>query len=122
MEESYEPSQGAETNEAPKAPALEPSLEPSLDPLPPTASAPTLSSLKPTLTRPRPTHAPTHAPTSAPVQPPAAPVVGRPTMVAQGLTTPVKPSPQAEQRHQLEHFAGIKVVGVGGAGCTTTAR
>lgn len=114
MEESYEASQGAETNEASQSPALEPSLEPSLEPLPPTASTPTLSQ-KPTLSRPR-----QAVPAAPPVQAP--PPVAKPSVVAQGLTTPVKPSPQSEQRHQLEHFAGIKVIGVGGAGCNAVSR
>lgn len=114
MEESYEASQGAETNEASQSPALEPSLEPSLEPLPPTASTPTLSQ-KPTLSRPR-----QAVPAAPPVQVP--PPAAKPSVVAQGLTTPVKPSPQSEQRHQLEHFAGIKVIGVGGAGCNAVSR
>ena len=91
----------------------EPSLEPSLEPLPPTASSPTLPS-KPALAQPR-SVLPT-APAPAPVRP--APK----TTVASGLTTPVKPSPQSENRHQLEHFAGIKVIGVGGAGCNAVSR
>lgn len=92
----------------------EPSLEPSLEPLPPTASSPTLPS-KPALAQPR-SVLPT-APAPAPVRP----VVPK-TTVASGLTTPVKPSPQSENRHQLEHFAGIKVIGVGGAGCNAVSR
>ena len=117
MEESFDVASqggGAETNDA-GLPAIEPSLERSLDPLPPTAATPSLPTQKPSLTRPR---------AAAPVAPPApaAPVVARPTSVAQGLTSPAKPSPAAEQRHQLEHFAGIKVVGVGGAGCNAVSR
>ena len=103
----------------------EPSVEPSLEPLPPTASSPSLPS-KPSL-------APRAVAPSAPVAPeppvapapaPAAPArpVAQATKVTSGLTTPVKPSPQAENRHQLEHFAGIKVIGVGGAGCNAVSR
>ena len=122
MEESFDAASigGTETNDASEplaVPALEPSLERSLDPLPPTATAPSLP-LKPTLSRPIPRAA---VPTPV-APPPAPPTLPRPTQVAQGLTTPVKPSPQAEQRHQLEHFAGIKVVGVGGAGCNAVSR
>jgi cell division protein FtsZ len=98
----------------------EASVEPSLEPLPPTASSPTLPS-KPSLAKPR------AAAPAAPVVPaapaPAAPVRQAPvTNVTSGLTSPVKPSPQAENRHQLEHFAGIKVIGVGGAGCNAVSR
>lgn len=117
MEESFDAASqvGAETNDAsgPLVPSLEPSLERSLDPLPPTAAAPSLPQ-KPTLARPTPRAvAPTPPPAPAP----------KPTVVTQGLLNPVKPSPQAEQqRQQLEHFAGIKVVGVGGAGCNAVSR
>jgi cell division protein FtsZ len=94
--------------------SVEPSLEPSLEPLPPTASSPSLPS-KPALTVPR-QQAP--APVAAPRPSVPAPVA----TVTSGLTTPVKPTPQAESRHQLEHFAGIKVIGVGGAGCNAVSR
>lgn len=122
MEDSFDAASqgGAETNDASQAavPSLEPSLERSLDPLPPTAAAPSLPQ-KPTLARPAPRIAATPTPPPAPPAPPAAP---KQTVVAQGLTASVKPSPMAEQRHQLEHFAGIKVVGVGGAGCNAVSR
>lgn len=103
----------------------EPSVEPSLEPLPPTASSPSLPS-KPSLA-PRavaPSAPVTPEPPVAPAPAPAAPVrpVAQATKVTSGLTTPVKPSPQAENRHQLEHFAGIKVIGVGGAGCNAVSR
>jgi cell division protein FtsZ len=104
----------------------EASVEPSLEPLPPTASSPTLPS-KPSLAIPR-----AAAPVApvAPIVPVApAPVVPArpapapaPVAVSSGLASPVKPSPQAENRHQLEHFAGIKVIGVGGAGCNAVSR
>ncbi|MCA9793251.1 MAG: cell division protein FtsZ, partial [Candidatus Eremiobacteraeota bacterium] len=35
---------------------------------------------------------------------------------------PAKPKPKVEPRNQLEHFAGIKVIGVGGAGCNAVSR
>lgn len=103
----------------------EPSVEPSLEPLPPTASSPSLPS-KPSLA-PRavaPAAPVVPEPPVAPAPAPAAPVrpVAQATKVSSGLTTPVKPSPQAENRHQLEHFAGIKVIGVGGAGCNAVSR
>ena len=103
----------------------EPSVEPSLEPLPPTASSPSLPS-KPSLA-PRavaPSAPVAHEPPVAPAPAPAAPArpVAQATKVTSGLTTPVKPSPQAENRHQLEHFAGIKVIGVGGAGCNAVSR
>jgi len=106
----------------------EPSVEPSLEPLPPTASSPTLPS-KPSLPKPGVGLAATPVVPATPAVPayatPApAPTQARavPTTVSNGLTTPVKPSPQAENRHQLEHFAGIKVIGVGGAGCNAVSR
>jgi len=94
--------------------SFEPSLEPSLEPLPPTASSPTLPS-KPALAQPK-----------AQVQqaPPATPrqVAPKAPTAVSGLTTSVKPSAQSENRNQLEHFAGIKVIGVGGAGCNAVSR
>lgn len=111
---------GAPTNEASGSivTSLEPSLERSLDPLPPMAATPSLPQ-KPPLSRPRMAAPTPPAPLASPVAPAAPP---KPTQVAHGLTNPAKPSPQAEQRHQLEHFAGIKVVGVGGAGCNAVSR
>lgn len=101
MEEFNGAPQGAKPTESVN---MEPALEPSLEPLPPTASTPTLPT-KPALPRPR---------TQA--QAPPAP------KATSGLAQSVKPSPQAENRHQLEHFAGIKVIGVGGAGCNAVSR
>lgn len=118
---------GAASGQHESVGSQEPSLEPSLEPLPPTASSPTLPS-KPVLPQaPRPlvsTPVAAAPPTQAAPPRPAVPVAAapKPTMVAQGLTTPVKPSPAAENRHQLEHFAGIKVIGVGGAGCNAVSR
>ncbi len=103
MEEFNGAAQGEKPAEAAN---VEPALEPSLEPLPPTAAAPTLPT-KPALPRPR-----------AQVQAPPAPKA----QASSGLTQSVKPSPQAENRHQLEHFAGIKVIGVGGAGCNAVSR
>lgn len=104
----------------PQQQAVEPSLEPSLEPLPPTASSPTLPA-KPALAQPR---QPVAAAPAAPVAPPRPVAPPKPPVanVSSGLTTPVKPSPQSENRHQLEHFAGIKVIGVGGAGCNAVSR
>ena len=64
------------------------------------------------------------APSPAPAAPAPRPVVSAQprSTVSSGLANPVKPSPQAENRHQLEHFAGIKVIGVGGAGCNAVSR
>ncbi len=106
--------------------SVEPSLEPSLEPLPPTAASPSLPS-KPALAMPRQQPpAPVAAPRvqqQAPRAQVARPVAPAPkTTATSGLTSPVKPSAQAENRHQLEHFAGIKVIGVGGAGCNAVSR
>lgn len=119
MEDSFEGAiqEGASVKEDRVAPVpnIEPSLERSLDPLPPTAATPSIPQ-KPLLNRPRAATPPNLSPS---VQPP---VAAKPTQVVHGLTNPAKPSPQAEQLHQLEHFAGIKVVGVGGAGCNAVSR
>ncbi len=95
------------------APRFEPSLEPSLEPLPPTAASPSMPS------KPAPPARPRSAQPQAAMPSPAPP---KPSVVSGGLTASVKPTPVADVRHQLEHFAGIKVIGVGGAGCNAVSR
>lgn len=85
------------TQESTDLPSVEPSIEPSLEPMPaaPAAAAPPA---------PRPASKP-------PVSPPPKPAAPAPA-----------PARAAEPRNQLEHFAGIKVIGVGGAGCNAVSR
>lgn len=119
---------------------MEPALEPSLEPMsapppprpaappPPAAPAPQASPLAsppaaPRPPAPRPPAAPLASP---PAAPPAAAPAARPGAAAvPGLAslpaTPKNPQ-RADGRGQLEHFAGIKVVGVGGAGCNAVSR
>ena len=119
--------------------SMEPSIEPSLEPMAPSASGqrPAVPPPPP----PAPSAAPMAAPLAAPpAQPrmapkPAGPPITPPALAAKppaaptanvpGLAslpaTPVNPQ-RADGRGQLEHFAGIKVVGVGGAGCNAVSR
>lgn len=123
MEDTNEVVVGQQQQQQPTN-GVEPSLEPSLEPLPPTASSPALPS-KPALAKPRQQPAvpvAAHRVQQAPRAQVARPVAPAPSVATSGLTTPVKPSPQSENRHQLEHFAGIKVIGVGGAGCNAVSR
>ena len=125
MEDTNEVVVGQQPRQQPQN-SVEPSLEPSLEPLPPTAASPSLPS-KPALAKPRQQPpAPVAAPRvqqQAPRAQVARPVAPAPkTTATSGLTSPVKPSAQSENRHQLEHFAGIKVIGVGGAGCNAVSR
>lgn len=129
--------------------AMEPSIEPSLEPMsqsgsgqraavppppPPMPAAPPPSPLAaplaaaPVAQRPvAPRPAPPAAPPAA-VPPPPAPVAARPPAPVANVpglpSLPAAPKqPQrADGRGQLEHFAGIKVVGVGGAGCNAVSR
>lgn len=113
--------------------SMEPSIEPSLEPMNPSASG-----QRPAVPPPPP--APAASPLAAPpsvvraapkpagptITPP--PLAGKPPAPAANVpglaslpATPKNPQ-RADGRGQLEHFAGIKVVGVGGAGCNAVSR
>ncbi len=91
------------TKSEPKSsePAVEPSLEPLLAPPPPMAG-------------------PSAAPRAGQ---PAKPNVGQPVLrqPIAAASTPKKAA-SGERSGQVEHFAGIKVIGVGGAGCNAVSR
>jgi cell division protein FtsZ len=123
------------------APSVEPSLEPSLEPL-----ASSASGQRPAVPPPPPLAASPPAPPATPLAaPPAAPAAAapRPVVTAKPTPAPLAATPKAppanaaglpslpatpknpqraDGRGQLEHFAGIKVVGVGGAGCNAVSR
>ena len=129
--------------------SMEPAIEPSLEPLnapPPVARPASASPFAPTPQAPAQAPAPSYqppaaqpvslgAPVAAPQAAPAAaprPAVKPPLSVGTkpaaapvGLAslpaTPKNPQ-RADGRGQLEHFAGIKVIGVGGAGCNAVSR
>lgn len=124
--------------------AMEPSIEPSLEPISQSASGQRAAVPPPPPPAPAaaPLAAPLAAPPSAPrpVAPPPKPVAATPAPSPNPLAaTPKPPAPaavpglpslpatpknpqRADGKGQLEHFAGIKVVGVGGAGCNAVSR
>ncbi len=135
-------------NFKPEGNSVEPSLEPSLEPMAPSASGqrPAVPPPPPPAPAASPLAAPLAAPPAAPPRPVASQASGsgvRPALSATpsvpaasklgpppaanvpGLAslpaTPKQPQ-RADGRGQLEHFAGIKVVGVGGAGCNAVSR
>lgn len=119
--------------------SMEPSIEPSLEPMSPSTSGQRAAVPPPPPPAPNPSPSPLAAPLAAPAgaprsgvrpavpattaapvaaaKPGAANVPGLPSLPA----TPKNPQ-RADGRGQLEHFAGIKVVGVGGAGCNAVSR
>src|SRR5690606_33877629 len=120
------------------AAAVEPALEPSLEPMPPAAMAapappPPPAPMPapapppppaPLAAAPAPMPTPPAAPMSRPTKPVGAPLTAKPPVSAGLPSLPATPrQPQrADGRGQLEHFAGIKVIGVGGAGCNAVSR
>lgn len=118
---------------------MEPSIEPSLEPMstsasgqraavpPPPPSAPPPPAPTPLAAPPAPARPALGSSGQTPQAKPAAPPVAKaaPPANVPGLpslpATPKNPQ-RADGRGQLEHFAGIKVVGVGGAGCNAVSR